>query len=167
MELGNWYCFDTFTGTYDGSALSLSDTNPDLLTDYDEGYSLPSGNFKKEQLSSYIVVNDFSYYVDPYKNLNLDFGFNTFDSFESDVTTATIRMIYKFGDNQEPNIEMTVAGTEMDTFDPYNDDWCLYNDTFTTSPDNPTNLTLNLKVSSEASNVEGNFHIDYLAVLLE
>ncbi|MPN18405.1 hypothetical protein SDC9_165765 [bioreactor metagenome] len=117
-------------------------------------------------MSSYSEINDFDYYVDNKKTLNLNFGFDDYDSFEPNVTTATIRMVYRFENNQEPEMQMTVAGTETDSFKPKNGNWCLYNETFTISPHSPTNLTLNLKVISGASNVKGNFHIDYLAVCL-
>lgn len=164
MKLNQWYCFDTFTGTYNGITLSPS-PEPALLEDYNQAYSLPS-EVKNHVLSSYSEINDFDYYVGSNKILNLNFDFGDYDSFESNVTTATIRMIYRFEDNQEPNMQMTLAGTEMDSFKPNNNNWCLYNKTFTLSPDNPTDLTLNLKVISGASNVNGNFHIDYLAVRL-
>ena len=165
MELGKWYYFDTFTGTYDGSALSSGDTDPTLLEDYNEGYSLPSG-VKNYILGSYSEINDFDYYVDKNEMLDLNFDFDTYDSFESNVNSATVRMIYRFEDNQEPDMEMTISGTGPDSFNPDNNNWCLYNDTIPISPDIPADLTLNLKVISTGSNIKGRFHIDYLAVRL-
>ncbi|WP_292373849.1 DUF7289 family protein [Methanosarcina sp. UBA411] len=169
MELGKWYYFDIFTGTYEGTLISASITNPNMLTDHDEDYSLPIGSFKNYELSSYSGVNDFNYDMGKNgKTLNLTFGFNSFSSFNSTSTPthATICMIYSFNNSDKPNIVMTLAGTGNDAFQP-KDGWCLYNQTLSITPEDPKDITLNLKVNTDNGNdASGTFYIDYLAVYL-
>lgn len=140
------------------------------MKDRDEDYPL-SADVQNKQLSLYSGVNDFNYSMEKnQKILNLKFGFNSFSSFNSTSTPtkATIRMIYSFGSSdKQPNIVMTLAGTGSDTFKPKND-WCLYNKTLSISPKYPTDITLNLKVTTDNGNdVAGTFRIDYLAVCLQ
>lgn len=170
MILKQRYFFDTFNGTYKGSSLSTDSTDPDVLTDRNKNYSLPVGSFNNQSLSSYTQVNDFNYSMDKGKTLDLNFGFNNFSSFSSNLTpkNATICMIYSFDGSIKPNIVMTLAGTGSDTFKP-NDGWCLYNKTLSTSlsPTSPKDITLNLKVTTDnVNNAAGTFRIDYLAVYL-
>ena len=107
MELGEWYYFDMFSGTYKGTSISASSTDPNMLTDRDEDYSLPVGSFKNYELSPYSEVNDFNYSMDNNgKTLNLNFGYNSFSSFNSTSipTKATICMIYSFSGSKEPEV---------------------------------------------------------------
>ncbi|OED08521.1 hypothetical protein A9239_08960 [Methanosarcina sp. A14] len=169
MELGEWYYFDMFSGTYEETLMSVSSIDPNMLTDRDEDYSLPVGSFKNYELSPYSEVNDFNYSMNNNgKTLNLNFGYNNFSSFNSTSipTKATICMIYSFSGSKEPNIVMTLTGTERGTFKP-NSGWCLYNQTFSISSKDPEEITLNLKVITDSgSNAAGTFRIDYLAVYL-
>ena len=126
MELGKWYYFDTFTGTYEGTSISGS-TDPNVLKDRDKGPSLPQG-VQNYILNPYSSVNDFKHSMEKnVKTLDLNFGVNSFSSFSSTSTPtkATILMIYNFSGSTKPNIVMTLAGTG-DTFKP-KDGWCLYN----------------------------------------
>ncbi|KKG11445.1 hypothetical protein [Methanosarcina sp. 2.H.A.1B.4] len=164
MKLNQWYSFDTFTGTYKQKQLS---PNPALLEDYNESYLLPEGDFQNQPLNLYTEVNNFSYYIESKKSINLILGLDNFDTFESNVTTVTVRMIYKFEDNEEPTMEMTLGGVGADSFKPNGNKWCLYNHKFTMQPSSPDDLTLNLKVTSTNNDIEGTFHIDYLAVRLD
>ena len=170
MELGKWYYFDTFTGTYEGTLISSDITDPNMLKDLDKAYSLPAGSFRSEKLdSSYNKVNDFNYRMDKNsKTLNLSFGFTSFSSFNSTSTPthATICMIYSFNNSAKPNIVMTLAGTGNDAFQP-KDSWCLYNQTLSITPEDPNDITLNLKVNTDNGNyASGTFYIDYLAIYL-
>jgi hypothetical protein len=168
MELGKWYYFNTFNGTYEKTLIPSNITDPNVLKDRNENYSLPLG-VKNQQLSSYSRVNDFNYIMGQSgKNLNLNFGFNGFSSFSSTSTptNATICMIYSFSGSKEPNIVMTLAGTGNDAFKP-NSGWCLYNETLPISPKNPEDITLNLKITTDSGNsAAGTVSIDYLAIYL-
>ncbi|RXA21338.1 hypothetical protein EQO05_02640 [Methanosarcina sp. MSH10X1] len=185
MKLNQWYHFDTFTGTSDGNSISGS-TDPNVFNDYDEASSLPTGNFENQQLSSYSAVNDFSHNMEKnHKTLDLNFGFDSFSSFNSASapTKADVCMIYRFDNkdksngknkdenknngensNKKPDIKMSFEDATDSTFEP-GDGWCLYNRTLSMSPGNPEDITLNLTVTTGNGNyAEGTFHIDYLAV---
>ncbi len=170
MELGKWYCFDIFEGAYKGSAMSSGNTNPEMLRDYDESYSLPTGDYVVLS-SSYTSGNYFRKNIE--KNgevLKLNFGFNNYSSINSTSypINATVRMIYRWSGNEPATRKLTFAETSNEGLNLQKTQyWRLYNKTVSISPTSPENLTLDLEIKTGNGNgAEGEFDIDYLAVRL-
>lgn len=170
MELGKWYYFDTFNGTYENKQIS---TSPDLLKDYDSNLTFPSGIGQGIELASYNPKNNFAYGVAKNQNLILNFSFVNFTAFNNGIapSSATIRMIYRYerSSSGEPDMKMWFTGRTTDTFNPQ-DNWLLYNktfsdETFSLSPKTPSDLSFNLEISAD-NKEQGTFRIDYLAVYL-
>jgi hypothetical protein len=172
MKLKQWYCFDTFTGTHNGIALSAS-PDPSIFKDYDTSKSpLPSGNSPGVNLIPYSLQNEFSEHLNNNDNLDLIFKFNNYGTFDVSPKQATILMIHKYDNDdpkkyKEPTMEMSLSGQKIPSINQLPaGNWKLYSSNpISVSPTSPSDLTFNLKVI-EGNNGQGTFHIDYLAIYL-
>ncbi|AKB46272.1 hypothetical protein MSKOL_0495 [Methanosarcina sp. Kolksee] len=172
MKLNQWYCFDTFTGTYSGTTLSPS---PDPANLTDSNYvtpSLPPESFTNTELSPYNSKNEFSQYLGKKENIDLTLGFNDYTKFESTPSKATVLIIYKYENDDptkysDPTMEMSLAGVNFESVNDFPMVWRVLYDTktFTVSPTSPSDLIFNLKAITK-NNQQGTFYIDYLAVYL-
>ncbi len=171
MKLKQWYCFDTFTETHNGIALSTS-PDPSIFKDYDPSkFPLPSGNSPGVELISYSPQNEFSDLLNNKDNIEFIFRFNNYDAFDVSPKQATILMIYKYDNDdpktyKEPTMEMSLSGQRIPSITQLPaGNWKLYSSSpISVSTTSPSDLIFNLKV--EGNNLKGTFHLDYLAVRL-
>jgi len=158
MKLNQWYCFN-----------KVSDSTVDLsqFENYGSGtdFSVDTTN-QDETLSAYSPDQEFTYNVKK-NTLELTFGFNDFTKFESNPTSATIRMIYHYNFDS-PSGNMEVAENSLDFLSGTKDNWYLYNETKAININDPSELTFYLKINKVGgdSKISTNITIDYLAVYL-
>ncbi len=169
MKLKQWYCFDTFTGTYNDIALSPS---PDPANLEDSNYVNPSilpESSTNTELISYNPKNEFSKHIGENENINLTLKFNNYMEFKSTPSKATVMIIYKYDkeSSKEPTMEMSLPGVQFDSITNFPTGWRVLYDTktFKTSPASSSDLIFNLKVITK-NNQQGTLHIDYIAIYL-
>jgi len=159
--------FETFTGKNTDSKNTVTlispVPNPGLLGDT-TNYSLSPNS---QEIPSYQSLNAFSENLDGLGAIELNLGFENDKVFEHQPSNATVRMIYSFSNkNQNPTISVTLSGANAENFQPKNDNWNLYTNTFPISVTDPQDLILSIKVTSPQTNVKGTFSIDYLDIYL-
>ncbi|PAV13321.1 hypothetical protein ASJ81_04940 [Methanosarcina spelaei] len=170
MKLNQRYCFDTFTGMHNSIALSPS-PNSSILKDYDPSKSpFPLGNSPGVDLTPYSPQNEFSQHLNNNSNVELTFRFNNYSSFDFSPSQATVVIIYKYHADDlnysGPKMEMLLSGKSTPSINHLPaGNWSLYSSTLSVSSASPSDLVLNLKVSTD-NNEQGTFYIDYLAVSL-
>jgi hypothetical protein len=158
MEMDKWYNFNKISDNGANSGVDLLS-----FKDYGTGFSFPTNDPYDSVLNPYSKDNNVFLHDQPY-TLNLTFGFNDYTEFESQPTSATIRMIYHYTFSNTNPGTIQISGKSFDSLTgPKNTDWCLYNKTTSINITEPSNLTLNLRLNHQNPKY---IEIDYLAVRL-